>query len=76
MLEPLNDSSQRSEPAEGSRIRQLGEFVDRRLWFAAESMTRPLADLCLVGGVLGGTALIAASDRRVFGRVVGQVGQG
>ncbi len=75
MLEPLIDSSLRSEPAEGSRIRQLGEFVDRRLWFAAESMTRPLADLCLVGGALGSTALIAAPDRRVRGRVVDSFGR-
>ena len=75
MLDPLTDSSLRSEPPEGSRIRQLGEVVDRRLWIAQDSMTRPLADLCLVGGVLGSTALIASPDKRVRGRVVDSFGR-
>ena len=75
MLDPLTDSSFRNEPAEGSRIRQLGEVSDRRLWLATESLTRPLADLCLVGGALGSTALIAAPDRRVRGRVVDSFGR-
>jgi len=76
MIEPLTDSSLRNELAEGSRIRQLGEVVERRLWFAQESLTRPLADLCLVGGALGSTALIAAPDRKVRGRVVDSFGRG
>ena len=76
MLEPLTDSSLKSEMLENGRVRQLGEVVDRRLWFAPESLTRPLADLCLVGGALGSTALIAAPDRRVRGRVVDSFGRG
>ena len=75
MLEPLIDSSQRHEPTEGSSVRQLGEVVGRRLWFAQESMTRPLADLCLVGGALGSTARISAPDKRVRGRVVDSFGR-
>ena len=75
MLEALTDSSLRNEPAEGSRIRQLGDVAERRLWIAQESLTRPLADLCLVGGALGSTALIASSDRKVRGRVVDSFGR-
>ncbi len=75
MIEPFSDSSLRNEPPEGSRIRQLGEMADRRLWIAKESLTRPLADLCLVGGALGGTVLIASPDRRVRGRVVDSFGR-
>ena len=75
MLEPLIDSSLRSEMFEGGRVRQLGEVSDRRLWFATESLTRPLADLCLIGGALGSTVLIAAPDKRVRGRVVDSLGR-
>ncbi|MEI6557144.1 MAG: hypothetical protein WCO00_01965 [Rhodospirillaceae bacterium] len=76
MIEPLIDSSQRNEAADAGRIRLLGEVTDRRLWIASESQTRPLADLCLIGGALGSTALIAAPDKRVRGRVVDSVGRG
>ncbi|MEI8396358.1 MAG: hypothetical protein WCF85_16610 [Rhodospirillaceae bacterium] len=65
MLERFADSSLRNEPAEGRRIRMTDETTSRRLWIAADQMTRRMADMCLLGGAIGNTALISAPVRRV-----------
>ena len=75
MLDPFIDSSLRTEAADGHRVRLLGETTERRLWIAAEPLTRRMADLCLLGGALGGTVLIAAPERRPAGRVADVVGR-
>ena len=75
MLDPFIDSSLRTESADTQRIRLLGETTERRLWIAAEPLTRRMADLCLLGGALGGTVLISAPERRVSGRIVDAVGR-
>jgi len=74
MLEHLADSAQRSESADNNRVRLLGETTERRLWIAAD-LPRPMADLCLLGGALGSTVLIASSERRPAGRLIDAVGR-
>ena len=75
MLDPFIDSSLRTESADNNRVRLLGESTERRLWIAAEPLTRRMADLCLLGGALGGTVLIAAPERRPAGRMIDAVGR-
>jgi hypothetical protein len=54
----------------------LGETFERRLWIAAHpARTGRVASLCLQGGALGGTALIAAPVRRLSGWVADVIGQ-
>jgi hypothetical protein len=76
MLDRLIDSSQRDDPGESGRVRLLGETFERRLWIAAHpARTGRVASLCLQGGALGGTALIAAPVRRLSGWVADVIGQ-
>ena len=73
MLEQFIDSNLRSDRADSNRVRLLGDTTDRRLWIAAGPLTRRMADLCLLGGALGGTALISAPERRFSSAVTGTV---
>ncbi len=75
MLDPFIDSSLRAESTDNHRVRLLGEITERRLWIAAEPLTRRMADLCLLGGALAGTVLIAGPEKRSAGRVVDAVGR-
>ncbi len=76
MLDRFTDSSLRDQPDDSLRVRLTVGAEDRRLWLAAPPLTRRMADLCLIGGALGGTALIAAPERRVCGRVADAIGRG
>ena len=75
MLDRFMDSSLKGHSDDNGRVRLTVDAVERRLWLAAPPLTRRLADLCLVGGALGGTALIASPERRVSGRVSDVIGK-
>jgi hypothetical protein len=75
MLDRLVDSSQRNDPEQTARVRLLDETSERRLWVAEDPWGGRLATLCLRGGALGGTALIAAPARRLSGWVAGVIGR-